>query len=68
MSGDDYEGHAQGPLERSALELIPALLEGTLSGVERDTAIGRIEGDDGLREVFADLMRFRADAVTYQDP
>lgn len=42
------------------LERTAALLEGRLAGAERDAAIARVEADEDLREVLADLIRFRA--------
>ena len=42
------------------LERMTALAEGRLTGAERAAAMARVEADEDLREVFADLVRYCA--------
>jgi len=57
------------PATVTDLERIAALVEGRLAGAERDTVMASVEADEGLREVLADLVRFRAaDAAAISPP
>lgn len=44
---------------REELQMISDLVDGRLAGSERSEAVRRIDGDEALFEVFAEVARYR---------